>query len=194
MSKPSAAVQQYLDALPADRREAIEAIRATILKNLDPKFEEGIQYGMIGYYLPHSVYPDGYHCDPKQPLPFASLASQKNHIGIYLFCLYTDPEAVERFREEWVTAQGRIDMGKSCVRVKKLDDVPLKVLGKAIKQATAKKFVAAYEAARDGSWSKGKAAKKSAAKKSSTKKPVAKRPVAKKPTAKTAAAKKAARK
>ncbi|MFI4896404.1 MAG: DUF1801 domain-containing protein [Phycisphaerales bacterium JB059] len=165
MADPPASPKAYLDALPEDRRKALRAIRTTIRKNLNPGFKEGIQYGMIGYFVPHSVYPEGYHCDPKQPLPFASLASQKNHIGIYLFCLYSDPGAMERFVKEWKATGKRLDMGKSCVRVKKLEDVPLEVLGRAIKRVTVKRFVSAYEKARDETWSPKRAAKKKAASK-----------------------------
>ncbi len=137
--------QAYLDALSPERRELVDAIRAEIAKNIDPRFEEGFQYGMPAWYLPHSEYPEGYHCDPKQPLPFASVASMKNHVGIYLFCIYCNPGEQERFAEEWKASGNRLDMGKSCVRVKALDQVPLKVIGKAIKRATAKKFVKMYE-------------------------------------------------
>ena len=150
MPEKPASPKAYLDSLPDERRRAVSAIRATIRKNLNPGFKEGIQYGMIGYFVPHSVYPDGYHCDPSQPLPFASVGSQKNHIGIYLFCLYSDPGEMERFVREWEATGKRLDMGKSCVRVKKLEDVPLDVLGRAIKRATVKKFVAAYEAGLSG--------------------------------------------
>ncbi len=178
MATRPASVSAYLDSLPADRRDTVEAIRAVIRKNLDPAFEEGIQYGMIGYFLPHSVYPAGYHCDPKQPLPFASIASQKNHIGIYLFCVYGDEDVAARFREEWLATGKRLDMGKSCVRVKKLEDVPLPVLGRTIKRVTAKKFVARYEAlvGRDGgerAAAKPKPAKKRATKRTATRKPAA---------------------
>lgn len=208
-------VKQYLDSLPADRREALQAIREVILKNLDPAFEEGIQYGMIGYYLPHSVYPKGYHCDPRQPLPFASVASQKNHIGIYLFCVYCDEGEKERFAAEWTASGKRLDMGKSCVRVKNLEGVALGALGKAIKRATAKRFVKAYESALSP---EGRAAAKRAARASATPKkagtpakkaaktaskktakraagkPAAKKPAAKTPTTKKPTTKKAGKK
>lgn len=202
MSKPTT-VKQYLDALPADRREALEAVRKTINANLDPKFEEGVQYGMIGWYVPHSVFPDGYHCDPKQPLPFASIASQKNHMAIYLFCIYTEEGEAERFAAEWKATGKKLDMGKSCVRFKKLDDVPLAVLGKAINRATAKKFIAAYLKTRDeapAARAARKKAAKSVAKKAAGKK-VAKRAAKKavnkkasKKVASKATAKKATRK
>src|SRR5215472_6829505 len=94
-------VAEYLAALPEDRRKAIETVRQVILKNLDRDYEEGIQYRMIGYFVPHRVYPAGYHCDPKQPLPFAGLASQKNHMAVYLMCLYTDSKEEQEFRQRW---------------------------------------------------------------------------------------------
>lgn len=145
MPKQLATVEAYLASLPDDRREALEAIREVINANIGPEFEEGIQYGMIGWYLPHAEYPLGYHCDPDQPLPFASLASQKKHIGIYLFCVYCDADGKERFVEEWRATGQRLDMGAGCVRVKDLESVPLKVVAKAIKRAKAAKFVEAYE-------------------------------------------------
>lgn len=190
MAKAPATPEEYLAALPEDRRHALEVLRATILKNLGKGFEEGIQYGMIGYFVPHSVYPNGYHCDPRQPLPFASIASQKSHIGIYLFCIYTEEGEAERFREEWLATGKRLDMGKSCVRVKKIEDVPLDVLGRAIKRATLKRFVASYEAGLAGTKAgqaarkKASAAKKPTTKKAATKKTSKKKAVAKKPAAK----------
>ena len=165
MADKVSTVQEYLAKLPEDRREALEAVRQTILNNLDAGFEEGIQYGMIGYYVPHEVYPDGYHTDPKQPLPFASLASQKNHMAIYLFCIYTSDDAEQRFVEEWKKTGKKLDMGKSCVRFKRLEDVPLKVLGRAIKRAKLKKFIASYEEAIPASKRKKRAATKRATKK-----------------------------
>lgn len=171
-AKKPATVEAYLKNLPADRREAVSAIRDTINANLDPAFSEGIQYGMIGWSVPHSMFPDGYHCDPSQPLPFASVASQKNHIGIYLFCLYMDEAEQGRFADAWKATGKKLDMGKSCVRVKKLEDVPLDVLGEAIGRITAAGFVRQYQAQR-------------AAAASGTKKPAAKKSVAKRTTKKT---------
>jgi len=167
-TKP-ATVEDYLAAVPEDRREALEAVRKVILKNLPKGYEEGIQYGMIGYFVPHSVYPDGYHCDPKQPLPFASIASQKNHMGLYLFCIYCDPEGKDRFVRDWKATGRKLDMGASCIRFKKLEDVPLEVIGAAIKRTPVKDFIAFYEA--------------------NTKRPTRKKTVTKKKTAKKAAAK-----
>lgn len=140
-----ATVNDYLASLPEDRRKALQAVRKVIRANLDPKYEEGIQYGMIGYYVPHKVYPAGYHCDPKQPLPFASIASQKNHMAVYMMCLYGSPEAERRFREDWAKTGKKLDMGKACVRFKRLEDLPLDVLGAAIKRVPAKVYLAHYE-------------------------------------------------
>ena len=131
--------------MPEDRREALEAVRQAILKNLPKGYEEGMQYGMIGYFVPHSVYPPGYHCDPKQPLPFAGLASQKNHMAIHLMCVYADREHEAWFRKAWAKTGKKLDMGKSCVRFKKIDDVPLQVIGQAVKRVPTKKFIEHYE-------------------------------------------------
>ncbi len=101
MPEKPATVEEYLAALPEDRRSALQGVRQVILRNLDKDYEEGIQYGMIGYYVPHRVHPAGYHCDPKQPLPFAALASQKNYMSLYLMCVYADSEQANSFREAW---------------------------------------------------------------------------------------------
>ena len=145
MQSKAKTVDQYLAELPDDRREALQAVRKVIRKNLSKGYEEGMQYGMIGYYVPHSVYPPGYHCDPKQPLPFASIASQKNHMAIYLMCIYGDAEQEAWFRQAWAKTGKKLDMGKSCVRFKRIDDVPLDVIGEAIKRVPAKKFIEHYE-------------------------------------------------
>ena len=104
-----------------------------------------MQYGMIGYYVPHSIYPPGYHCDPKQPLPYVGLASQKNHMAVYLGCVYGEKEAEKWFVEEYKKTGKRLDMGKSCVRFRKLDDLPVELIGKAVKRAPVKKYIADYE-------------------------------------------------
>ena len=146
MQSKAKTVEQYLAELPEDRREAISSIRAVILKHLPKGYEEGMAYGMIGYHVPHSVYPPGYHCDPKLPLPFAALASQKNHMALYLMCVYSDPELEAWFREQWTATGKKLDMGKSCVRFKKLQDVPLAVVGRVIKKVPARKKAAKNKA------------------------------------------------
>jgi hypothetical protein len=139
-------VAQYLASLPKDRRAALKAVRKVIRANLDSGYAECFQHGMISYVVPHSVYPPGYHCDPKQPVPFASLASQKNHMAIYLFCVYSSEAEQRRFREAWAKTGRKLDMGKSCVRFKRIEDVALDVVGRTIKRTPAKKFIAHYEA------------------------------------------------
>ncbi len=147
MISKAQSVEDYLAELPADRRAAIQAVREVILKNLDPDYAEGMQYGMIGYYVPHSVYPPGYHCNPRQPLPFAGIAAQKNHISVYLMCIYGSPEHEAWFRRAWAKTGKKLDMGKSCVRFKKLEDLALEVIGEAIARVPARKYVAQCEAA-----------------------------------------------
>lgn len=142
-------VKEYLSSLPADRRAALSAVRAVIRKNLDKGYKEGLQYGAIGYYVPHSVYPAGYHCDPKQPLPFVGLGSQKNHMSFGIMTLYLDPEADAWFRREWAKTGKKLDMGKVCIRFRKLEDLPLELIGRAIARVPVADCVALYEAARN---------------------------------------------
>lgn len=145
MQSKAATVAEYLKELPEDRRAAVQAVRKVILANLDKGFVEQMSYGGICYCVPHSLYPAGYHCDPKQALPYAGIGSQKNHIGIYLFCLYNDPADLATFQREWKATGKKLDMGKSCIRFRKIEDVPLDVVGRAIKRATLKNFLAHYE-------------------------------------------------
>ncbi len=145
MQSKATTVAQYLSELPDDRRAAIEAVRKVLRKNLDKVFEEGMQYGMIGFFVPHKVYPPGYHCDPKQPLPFACLASQKNYMSLYLGCLYGSVSMTEKFQTEWAKTGKKLDMGKSCIRFRKLDDLALDVIADAIRGVSAKKFIEVYE-------------------------------------------------
>jgi hypothetical protein len=175
MQSKATTVADYLASLPDDRRAAIETLRKVIRKNLDIGYEEGMQYGVIGYYVPHKLYPAGYHTDPKQPLPFAALASQKNYISLYLMGVYcgcgddSSDESVDArwFREAWAKTGKKLDMGKACVRFKKIEDVALDVVGEAIKRIPAKSYIANYEAvlARTKGGAKvAKAVKKSVAK------------------------------
>ncbi len=177
-SKAQTTVAAYLASLPEDRRQAIEAVRKVIRKNLPKGYEEGIQYGMIGYYVPHSVYPDGYHCDPRQPLPFASLASQKNHMAIYLMCIYGMPEQRAWFEKAWKATGRKLDMGKSCVRFKKLDDVALDVVGEAVRRVPVKAFVAHYESVKPVKPAKAAKRKPAVRKKAPAKKATAKQKAA----------------
>ena len=144
MQSKATTVQKYLAELPADRRATIKAVRAVLRANLDPVFAEVMQYGMIGYVVPHSVYPPGYHCDPKQPLPFICLASQKNYCSLYLGCAY-GPGREEKFRAAWAKTGQKLDMGKSCVRFKKVEDLALDVIAATVRAESAEKFIAYYE-------------------------------------------------
>lgn len=145
MAEETLTVEQYLQGLPAERRRTMEAIREVILKSLPQGYEEGIQYRMIGYFVPHRIYPSGYHCDRSQPLPFVQIGSQKNHTGLYLFCIYGNSDLEQWFREEWKKTGKKLDMGKACIRVKKLEDVPLKLIGRLVKKLPVKKYIAHYE-------------------------------------------------
>lgn len=154
MQSKARTIEEYLRSLPPDRRAAIDAVRDTILRNLDAGYEEGMQYGMIGYYVPHHVYPKGYHCDPKQPLPFAALGSQKNYISLHLMCVYTGDSGqgpgaahAQWFREAWAQTGKRLDMGKACIRFKKAEDLALNVIGEAVRRVPAAKYIAVMEAA-----------------------------------------------
>jgi len=166
MQSKATTVKAYLAELPADRRTVIAAVRKMVLENLDSEYEEGMQYGMIGYYVPHSVYPPGYHCNPKQPLPFACLASQKNYMSLYLGFVYGHSALETSFREAWAKTGKKLDMGKCCIRFKKLEDLALEVIGETIKRVPARKFIAYYESAMNeyrASRDKARAKKKSAA-------------------------------
>ena len=148
MPSKATTVEDYPAELPDGRCAAVEAVRKVILKNLDKVCGEGMQYGMIGYFAPPRVYPAGYHCDPKQPLPFPALASQKNYMSIYPMCMYGADEATNSFREAWAKTGKKLDMGKSWMRFKKVEDLALDVIGKAIKQMPAKAYVGDVKKAR----------------------------------------------
>jgi hypothetical protein len=143
----AATVAQYLAELPADRRELVEAIRDVILANLPQGFEEGMQFGMISYYIPLETYPDTYN---GQPLGLASLASQKRHVSLYLTSIAANDYDARWFRERWDETGKRLDMAKSCVRFRKLDDVAFDVIGEAIARTSAVAFIAGYEELRAG--------------------------------------------
>jgi hypothetical protein len=174
-------VEAYLAELTQERRTALQAVREVILENLDDEFEEGMQYGMIGYYVPHSVYPPGYHCDPRQPLGFAHLASQKSHMALYLMCVYGDQNQRKWFEAAWKKAGKKLDMGKSCVRFKKIEDLALGVIGETIGQVTARKYAENCERALNSR-------QKAPAKKAATTRKAGKAPSA--PKVKKAASKK----
>ena len=148
MKIEAASVEEYLAKLPEDRRAALQAVRETILKNLDSGYKESLQYGMISYCVPHSLFPPGYHCDPAQPLPFASLGSQKNHMAVYLMSVYGNPDHEKWFRQAWAKTGKKLDMGKSCVRFRDLDGVVLDAVGRAIAAVPPERMIELYERSR----------------------------------------------
>jgi hypothetical protein len=165
MTSKATTVEEYLAELPDDRRAAVSAVREVILKNLPQGYEEGMQYGMVGYYVPHRIFPASYHCDPKQPLPYVSLASLKNHMALYMHIhgMYGDQEADQWFREAYTATSKKLDMGKACIRFKKLDDLPLEVIGQAVAGFPVEKYLSAYEASLQGMKSRKNESRRSVA-------------------------------
>lgn len=146
MTSDAKTVEEYLASMPEDRRQALSAVRDAINAKLPPGYEEGMQYGAIGWYVPHATFPPGYHCNPKEPLPFVGLANQKNHMGVYLFCLYMDETHMAWFNEAYRATGKKMDMGKSCLRFKKLEDLALNVVAESISRIPVAEFVANYSA------------------------------------------------
>jgi len=137
---------EYIEKLPDDRKTAINILRRIIIENLPEGFEERITYGMIGYVIPHSIYPDGYHVDPRQPLPFISIASQKNFIALYHMGLYADMELLEWFTQEYPKhSTYRLNMGKSCIRFKNIDLIPYNLIGELASRMTTSDWIKLYE-------------------------------------------------
>ena len=137
---------QYIKELPADRKEAVSELRNIILKNIPEGFKEVMSYGMLGYVVPHEIYPAGYHCNPKLPLPFVAIASQKNFIAFYHMGIYANPKLLRWFVEEYPKhSKAKLDMGKSCMRFKKPEQIPYKLIGELIKKMSVENWVEAYE-------------------------------------------------
>jgi uncharacterized protein YdhG (YjbR/CyaY superfamily) len=145
MTKSIRTVAQYLASLPEDRRAALNAVRKVILANLPEGYEETMQYGMIGYVVPHRLYPAGYHCKPEEPLPYAALGAQKSHFALHLMAAYGDAATDAWFRKTWLATGKKLDMGKACVRFKKVEDVPLEVIGQMMARVPVKQYVARVE-------------------------------------------------
>lgn len=146
MTSKATTPEQYIKELPADRKEAITQLRNTVLKNLPKGFRETMSYGMLGYVVPHEVYPAGYHCDSKLPLPFASIASQKNFIAFYHMGVYAMPELLKWFTIEYSKhSPAKLDMGKSCIRFKKPEHIPYKLIGELIKKVSVTDWIKMYE-------------------------------------------------
>ena len=138
--------EDYIAQLPEDRQVVIEKLRKILLDNLPEGYEEQMSYGMLGYVVPHSLYPDGYHCDPKLPLPFINLASQKNYVALYHSGIYANPELLEWFKAEYPKhCKTKLDMGKSCIRFKKMDQVPYNLIQELIGKMTVQEWIDLYE-------------------------------------------------
>lgn len=146
MPSKAQTIQEYIDNLPEDRKEAINKLRKVILENLPKGFVETMSYGMIGYVVPNSLYPAGYHCDPKLPLPFMNIASQKNFIAIYHMGIYADEKLLNWFTEEYPKySKTKLDMGKSCIRFKKINDIPYQLIGELAAKLSPQKWIELYE-------------------------------------------------
>lgn len=184
MQSKAATVDAFLAELEPERRREIEAIRKVFRRHVPKGVEEGMQYGMIGYFIPHRLYPPGYHCDPKQPLPFAGLMAQKHHISMYLACVYMDEAHRAWFTKAWTDAGKRLDMGKGCIRAKRLEDIPLDVVAESFRRMSVDEFIAGYEAARG--FPRGSAAKAGAVKRATKASSGAARTAAKKVAKKVA--------
>ena len=138
--------QEYLDSLPEDRKVAVEKLRKIIKLNLPEGFQEEMSYGMLGYVVPHSIYPKGYHCKPNLPLPFMNIASQKNFIALYHMGIYANPELLNWFVAEYYKqVKSKIDMGKSCIRFKKMEDIPYELIGELASKMTVSDWISIYE-------------------------------------------------
>ena len=140
-------VQEYLDKVPEERQMAFNKLRQTIIDNLPSGFAEDFSYGYIGFNVPHSLYPAGYHCTPEKPLPFTGIASQKNFIGLYHMGIYANPELLEWFVSEYPRhCKRKLDMGKSCIRLKKMEEIPYGLIGELMQRMTVDEWIDLYEA------------------------------------------------
>lgn len=146
MQSKAETVEEYLIALPDDRKLAMNTLRTTILANIPSSFVETMSYGIIGYVVPHSLYPDGYHCNPKLPLPFINIASQKNFIALYHMGIYANPELLKWFTDEFPKHSiQKLDMGKSCIRFKKMDQIPFDLIAKLVQKVSVEEWINMYE-------------------------------------------------
>ena len=146
MNSKALTPSEYIAQLPDDRKVPIQKLRQTILDHLDPKFQECMNYGMLGYVVPFTSYPDGYHCNPKLPLPFMNLASQKNFIAVYHSGMYAKKAILDWFVAEYPKhTSAKLDMGKSCIRFKKMDAIPYALIGQLAAKLSVEEWIAIYE-------------------------------------------------
>lgn len=148
MTKTIITPKDYIDQLPDDRKPVIKKLRTIIKKNLPKGFKEEMNYNMLGYVVPHSLYPDGYHCDNSKPLPFMNLASQKNFVAVYHMGIYADDKLMKWFTTQYAKAtDAKLDMGKSCIRFKKMDSIPIDLIGELAGKVTPQDWIKRYESA-----------------------------------------------
>lgn len=146
MQSTATTVSEYIESLPDDRKEAMTKLRNLLSENLPDGFEEAMSYGMMGYVIPHSSYPDGYHCDPKLPLPFITIASQKNFIALYHMGIYADKQLHDWFVAEYPKhCKTKLDMGKSCIRFKKAENIPYDLIRQLVSKMTPQQWIVLYE-------------------------------------------------
>ncbi len=146
MQSKATTVDQYIAEAPEERQEALQKLRTTILKHLPKGFEEAISYGMVGYVVPHSLYSAGYHCSPELPLPFISFASQKNSINFYHMGIYADKPLFNWFINEYTKfSKKKLDIGKSCMRFKKPEDIPFDLIGELVSKISVQDWITTYE-------------------------------------------------
>ena len=139
-------VEEYIDQVPEERSAAFDRLRKVVLDNIPTGFEECINYKMPGYVVPHSTYPSGYHCSPELPLPFASIANQKGFIALYHMGIYASPELYDWFVTEYPKhAKYKLNMGKSCIRFKKMDDIPFDLIAELMTKMTVEDWITVYE-------------------------------------------------
>jgi hypothetical protein len=153
MQSKSQTVDNYMNELPEERKAPMQRLREVFNANLPEGFNEEMNYGMIGYVVPHSIYPKGYHCSPELPLPFVNIASQKNFIAVYHMGIYSDEKLLNWFVEEFPKhSTAKLDMGKSCIRFKKMDQIPFELLGELLTKMTVNQWIERY----DSVYAKGK--------------------------------------
>lgn len=145
MKIEATSIENYIEQLPEERQQVIEKLRKAILKNIPNGFKETMSYGMIGYVVPHSIYPKGYHCDTKLPLPFMNIASQKNFVAVYHMGIYADEKLMNWFINEYPKhCKTKLDMGKSCIRLKKIDQIPYELIGELASKMTCDEWINTY--------------------------------------------------
>jgi uncharacterized protein YdhG (YjbR/CyaY superfamily) len=146
MQSTATTISAYLEEIPEERKDALKKLRETIQKNIPKGFVEQMTYGMIGYVVPHSIYPNGYHCTPELPLPFISFASQKNFIAVYHMGIYANPELLNWFVAEYPKhSTQKLDMGKSCIRFKKADQIPFELIAELAQKMSVQEWITCYE-------------------------------------------------